>query len=107
MTLAPIRIADRARRAVEPEPVWSPDVPVAAIVSFRSAAPMGRPCRPPPGDGPWNGFTVAERNLALAQAHFSLPALVERLGDLLGRPKEASSRPPGEHGRQEHGRTGA
>jgi glycosyltransferase involved in cell wall biosynthesis len=40
-------------------------------------------CRPDQG--------VAERNLALAHAHFSLPALVERLGDLLGRPKGAGA----------------
>jgi glycosyltransferase involved in cell wall biosynthesis len=40
----------------------------------------------------WPDPGVAESNLALAQAHFSLPALVERLGRLLGAPKQAGNR---------------
>ena len=51
--------------------------------------------RPDPG--------VVEHNLALAQAHFSLPALVERLRALVGEPKQAGSRRAGGNGRQENG----
>jgi glycosyltransferase involved in cell wall biosynthesis len=56
-------------------------------------------CRPDPA--------VAERNLALAQAHFSLPALVERLSDLVGVPMPAGAGRAGGGGRQGNGRAGA